>query len=64
MIHPIILKWAIDAFTKGESGFYYVILYVVIKYAADLTNNMREVTFANVSASGEVFIADKVFNHV
>lgn len=64
VIHPVILKWLIDAFTAGENGYYLVISYVVVRFAADLVNNFREVTFANVAASAEVFIADKVFNHV
>ena len=64
VLHPIILKWCIDSFTAGGNGVYYVILYVVVKYIADVVNNLREVTFATVAASGEVYIADKVFNHV
>jgi hypothetical protein len=34
------------------------------RFTADLIKNLQEVIFANVGASAEVYIADKVYNHV
>lgn len=62
--HPIILKFAIDALVAGDQIYYLVILYCVVKFAADLVNNLRETSFAKVSANAEVYIADKVYNHI
>lgn len=64
VFHPIVLKYLIDTLVEGGSIYHLVILYAVAKFAADLVNNLREVTFAKVSASAEVFIADKVYNHI
>jgi ATP-binding cassette, subfamily B, heavy metal transporter len=36
----------------------------VVKFSAELVNNLREIPFATVMANAEVFIADKVYNHV
>ena len=64
VIHPIILKFLIDTLLEGGTIYYLVILYCVVKFAADLVNNLREVSFANVAANSEVYIADKVYNHI
>lgn len=54
----------IDALVDGQSIYALVALYTVAKLAADLVNNIREVTFAHVAANAEVQIADKVYNHI
>lgn len=64
VIHPLVLKMVIDWLTLGQTGYFLVIAYCIIKFAGEIVNNMREVTFAAVSANAEVFIADKVYNHV
>lgn len=64
VIHPLILKLVIDSLSKNESGYFYVVAYCLVKFGAEIVNNLREVTFATVSANAEVFIADKVYNHV
>lgn len=58
------LKLVIDRLTTNGNAYLLVILYCVVKFAGEVVNNMREVTFAAVSANAEVFIADKVYNHV
>jgi ATP-binding cassette subfamily B protein len=64
VIHPIILKYLIDTLVEGGSIYYLVGLYACAKFSADLINNLREVTFVKVSANAEVYIADKVYNHI
>ena len=62
--HPICLKFLIDDLTAGGSGYYDLLLYVLVKFSADICGNLREITFANISASAEIFIAEKVYKHV
>ena len=64
VIHPIILKFLIDTILEGGTIYWLVIFYCVVKFLADLVNNLREVTFATVAANAEVYIADKVYNHI
>ena len=64
VVHPIILKYLIDALIAGDTIYSLVALYCCAKFAADLVNNLREVTFAKVAANSEVYIADKVYNHI
>lgn len=54
----------IDAITVQEDAYTLVIMYCVIKFSAELVNNLREITFATISANAEVFISSKVYNHV
>jgi hypothetical protein len=76
--HPLILKFAIDDITcdsenQGKEGaecphsndytYMLVALYAVIRFMADFVNNIREIPFANVSASSEIYIAHKVYSH-
>jgi ABC-type multidrug transport system fused ATPase/permease subunit len=62
--HPLVLKYLIDELVSGGPIYNYVALYACARLAADLTNNLREVTFAKVAANAEVYIADKVYNHI
>lgn len=70
--HPLILKFAIDAITldgKEESSdhahtYMLIAMYCVVRFLADFVNNVREIPFANVSASAEIYIAHKVYNHI
>ena len=62
--HPIILKMLIDTLTEGKDGYFYVGAYVIVKFAADFVNNLREVTFAHVSANAETKIALTVYTHI
>jgi ABC-type transport system involved in Fe-S cluster assembly fused permease/ATPase subunit len=39
-------------------------MYAILRFTADFVNNMREIPFANVSASAEIFIAHKVYSHI
>ena len=39
-------------------------MYCVVRFAADFVNNIREIPFANVSASAEIYIAHMVYTHV
>lgn len=64
VVHPIVLKYLIDALIAGDTIYALVALYACAKFAADLVNNLREVTFAKVAANSEVYIADKVYNHI
>lgn len=74
--HPLILKFAVDDITcnseKGSGGdcphtaeytYILVALYAVIRFLADFVNNIREIPFANVSASAEIYIAHLVYSH-
>lgn len=62
--HPIILKLIIDTLTAGKDGYFYVGAYVLVRFAADFVNNLREVTFAHVSANAETLIAQRVYSHI
>jgi len=61
---PLVLKLVIDNITAGEPAYWYIGLYVAIRFLTDFVTNLKDVTFANVSASSEAYIADHVFNHV
>jgi len=39
-------------------------MYAIVRFLADFVNNMREIPFANVSASAEIYIAHMVFSHI
>lgn len=67
VLHPLILKLAVDAITYNEgAGHTYMLIamYCVIRFCADFVNNIREIPFANVSASAEIYIAHLVYNHI
>jgi ATP-binding cassette subfamily B protein len=75
--HPLILKFAVDDITcnsEHQSGggdcphtaeytYLLVAMYAVIRFLADFVNNIREIPFANVSASAEIYIAHLVYSH-
>ena len=65
-VHPIILANIVNTITLGdmEDAYMPIIYYVIVKFFADFIYTLREIAFANVSASSEVFIAEKVYNHV
>lgn len=73
--HPLILKYAIDAVScdsatdgscSSDTGHTYllIVMYALVRFLADLVNNIREIPFATVSASAEIYIAHLVYNHV
>lgn len=64
VIHPIILKYAVDSVRAGNLAYELILLYGAVRFLADIIKNLQEVIFANVGASAEVLIADKVYNHV
>jgi len=64
VIHPIVLKFIIDRMAAGEAAYYFIVLYIVLRFASEACNLSREISFASVSASAEVYIADKVYNHI
>jgi ATP-binding cassette, subfamily B, heavy metal transporter len=68
VLHPIILKLAIDAITTGDDDhahtYMLIAMYCVVRFLADFVNNVREIPFANVSASAEIYIAHLVYNHI
>ena len=64
VVHPLVLKVLIDTLVQGERVYDLVALYAGARLVADFVNNLREVTFARVSANAEVYIADKVYNHI
>jgi hypothetical protein len=75
--HPLILKFAIDDITCNSGiadqldkcphsvshTYFLVALYVIIRFSADFVNNIREIPFANISASAEIYIAHLVYTH-
>ena len=71
--HPLILKFAIDAIAcigeartecpSHSSTYFLVAMYALVRFLADLVNNIREIPFANVSASAEIHIAHQVYSH-
>ena len=74
--HPLILKYAIDAIScigekperqdecaSHSSTYFLVAMYALVRFLADLVNNIREIPFANVSASAEIHIAHQVYSH-
>ena len=65
-LHPIILANIVNTITLGdmEDAYMPIIYYVIVKFFSDFIYTLREIAFANVSASSEVFIAEKVYNHV
>jgi ATP-binding cassette subfamily B protein len=68
------LKFAIDSITcQTENGkdcedqsqtYFLVAMYATVRFLADFVNNMREIPFANVSASAEIYIAHMVYSHI
>ena len=71
--HPLILKYAIDSIQEclddktcpnSDRVYFLVAMYCVVRFAADFVNNIREIPFANVSASAEIYIAHIVYTHV
>ena len=44
--------------------YFLIALYAMIRFSADFTNYIREIPFANVAASAEIYIAHMVYNHV
>jgi hypothetical protein len=67
--HPLVLKYAIDSITMQDTWtrhqtYMLVGAYAGLRFLADFTNYIREIPFANVSASAEVYIAHLVYNHV
>ncbi len=74
--NPLLLKMAVDNIQvcffdtvsskcEDESKtIIFVILYVAIRFAGDLVNNLREIPFANVSASAEIYISHRVYTHI
>ena len=64
VLHPLILGMAVNSLADGEDSYFLVGAYVVVKFAADVVANLRETTFAHVSANAEVFIAQKVYTHI
>lgn len=71
--HPIILKYTIDevqacldedSCPNSDNVYFLVTLYCIVRFAADFANYIREIPFANVSASAEIFIAHSVYKHV
>lgn len=77
VLHPIILKFSIDAITcdstdpalrtcESDSAKTYMLItmYCVVRFLSDFVNNVREIPFANVSASAEIYIAHMVYNHI
>ena len=64
VIHPIVLKYIIDNLTLGISSYLLILLYFVVRLASESCNMVREVTFASISASAEVSIASRVYNHI
>jgi len=64
VVHPIILKFVIDTMTLGGSAYYLIMLYSIIRLGSEACNLTREASFASISASAEVHIASKVYNHI
>ena len=69
VIHPLILKMVIDDITLSEtygntSTYYLIGWYALTRFSAEFVNYIREVPFANVSASAETHIAHMVYNHI
>jgi len=71
--HPLILKFAIDSIQECDTyegcrntgnTYFLVAMYCVVRFTADFVNNIREIPFANVSASAEIYIAHLVYTHV
>jgi hypothetical protein len=50
----------IDNITLNQPAYNYIMLYAGIRFAGDFVNNLKDITFANVAASAEVYIADNV----
>ena len=64
VIHPVILKLVIDAMSAGEAAYYLIVLYIIVRMCAEICQMSREISFASVSASSEVYIASLVYNHI
>ena len=71
--HPLILKYAIDNIQmcqddkdcpNRDQTYFLVAMYCAIRFTADFVNNIREIPFANVSASAEIYIAHLVYTHI
>jgi ATP-binding cassette, subfamily B, heavy metal transporter len=66
--HPLILKFAIDEISGVDDNhghtYMLITMYCVVRFLADFVNNIREIPFANVSASAEIYIAHLVYNHI
>jgi ABC-type transport system involved in Fe-S cluster assembly fused permease/ATPase subunit len=63
-VHPVILKFLIDALFASQPEYWLVVLYVVARFLADIAKSLSEVPFSNISANAEVHIANKVYNHI
>ena len=78
VMHPLILKFAVDDITCNSENrlddtvcpnshshtYFLVAMYAIIRFLADFVNNVREIPFANVSASAEIYIAHLVYTHI
>lgn len=70
VVHPLILKYVIDDITLGTAGhnqadtFFMIGMYSLTRFSADFINYIREIPFATVSASAEIYVADLVYNHI
>jgi ATP-binding cassette subfamily B protein len=71
VIHPLILKMVIDEITLGDSSkstqaniFFLIGMYTLTRFSSDFINYIREIPFATVAASAEIYVADMVYNHV
>jgi ABC-type multidrug transport system fused ATPase/permease subunit len=54
-----------DCFNPPEHITYLLIgMYCVTRFTADFANNIREIPFANISASAEIHIAQLVYTHI
>ena len=62
--HPIVLKYIIDSLILGESSYYLIAIYIAVRIFSEICNQLREVAFAAISASAEVCITSKVYNHI
>ena len=76
VLHPLILKLGLDQIQKchfvkdheecpdTSHTYFLVAMYCVVRFSADFVNNIREIPFANISASAELFIAHLVYTHI
>ena len=68
VIHPLILKVVVDNITLGGASdketYFAIGWYVLVRFASQFVDFIREVPFANVSASAETHIAHMVYHHI
>ena len=64
VIHPLILKEVINNVTEVQEAYWLVALYAIVRFSSEFCGYIKDVTFANVSATSEVFIAHTVFSHI